>query len=94
MREWFRQRGRKPKRLAELTPDELDTLLVDHPELEYLLRHTLGVMQFAPPRTAELIMTRVEAIVDETLRRRLPPDQEHDFIMRELEALRQTIAKL
>jgi hypothetical protein len=94
MREWFRQRGRKPKRLAELTPDELDTLLVDHPELEYLLRHTLGVMQFAPPRTAELIMTRVEAIVDETLRRRLPPDQEHDFIMRELEALRQTIAEL
>jgi len=94
MREWFRQRGRKPKRLAELTPDELDTLLADHPELEYLLRHTLGVMQFAPPRTAELIMTRVEAIVDETLRRRLPPDQEHDFIMRELEALRQTIAKL
>jgi hypothetical protein len=94
MREWFRQRGRKPKRLAELTPDELDTLLVDHPELEYLLRHTLGVMQFAPPRTAELIMARVEAIVDETLRRRLPPDQEHDFIMRELEALRQTIAKL
>jgi hypothetical protein len=94
MREWFRQRGRKPKRLAELTPDELDTLLVDHPELEYLLRHTLGVMQFAPPRTAELIMARVEAIVDETLRRRLPPDQEHDFIMRELEALRQTTAKL
>jgi hypothetical protein len=94
MREWFRQRGRKPKRLAELTPDELDTLLADHPELEYLLRHTLGVMQFAPPRTAELIMTRVEAIVDETLRRRLPPDQEHDFIMRELEALRQTIAEL
>jgi DNA-directed RNA polymerase specialized sigma24 family protein len=94
MRDWFRQRGHKPKRLAELTPDELDTLLADHPELEYLLRHTLGVMQFAPPRTAELIMTRVEAIVDETLRRRLPPDQEHAFVMRELEALRQTIATL
>jgi DNA-directed RNA polymerase specialized sigma24 family protein len=94
MRDWFRQRGHKPKRLAELTPDELDTLLADHPELEYLLRHTLGVMQFAPPRTAELIMTRVEAIVDETLRRRLPPDQEHAFVMRELEALRQTIAAL
>lgn len=94
MREWFRQRGHKPKRLAELTPEELDTLLADHPELEYLLRHTLGVMQFAPPRTAEIILTRVEAIVDETLRRRLPPDQEHEYIMHELETLRQTITTL
>lgn len=92
MIEWFKRRGQRPKRLAEMTPDELDAILTGHPELELLLRHSLGVMQFAPPRVAETVLARVEAIVDETLRRRLPPDQEHDFVMREMETLRQTLA--
>lgn len=88
MLDWFKRRGQRPKTLAEMTPDELDAMLTGHPELEYLLRHSLGVMQFAPPRVTEQVLRRVEEIVDETLRRRLSPAAEHDFVMGELEALR------
>ena len=91
MLDWFKRRGQRPKPLAEMTPDELDAMLAGHPELEHLLRNTLGLMQFAPPRVAERILGRVEAIVDETLRRRLSPDAEHEYVMGELEGLRQMI---
>jgi hypothetical protein len=92
MLEWFRRRGERPKRLAEMTPDELDAMLADHPQLETLLQHTLGVMQFAPPKVAESVLQRIEEIVDETLRRRLPPDEEHAFVMGELESIRRMLA--
>lgn len=88
MLDWFKRRGERPKALAEMSPDELDAMLAGHPELEYLLRHSLGLMQFAPPRVAEQVLRRVEAIVDETLRRRLSPAAEHDFVMGEVAALR------
>lgn len=91
MLEWFKRRGQRPKPLAELTPDELDAVLAGHPELEALLRHTLGVMQFAPPRVAEAVLARVGAIVDEVLRRRLSPEEEHDYVMREMEAVRRML---
>ena len=87
MLDWFRRRGERPKRLAELSPDELDAILDGHPELAHLLRHALGILQFAPPRVAERVLARVEGIVDETLRRRLAPEAEHEFVMRELQAL-------
>lgn len=87
MLDWFKRHGQRPKRLAEMSPDELDAMLVGHPELEHLLRHALGVLQFAPPRIAERLLARVETIVDETLRRRLTPEAEHDFVMRELQTL-------
>ncbi len=92
MLEWFRRRGQQPKRLAEMTPDELDAMLVGHPQLETLLRHSLGVMQFAPPKVAESVLQRVEEIIDETLRRRLSPDEEHAFVMGELEVVRRMLA--
>lgn len=92
MLEWFRRRGQQPKRLAELTPDELDAMLIGHPQLETLLRHSLGVMQFAPPKVAESVLQRVEEIIDETLRRRLSPEEEHDFVMGELEVVRRMLA--
>lgn len=92
MLDWFKRRGQRPKRLAEMTPDELDTMLTGHPELELLLRHSLGVMQFAPPRVVEQVLQRVEGIVDETLRQQLSPAQEHDFVMRELATLQQELA--
>lgn len=92
MLDWFRRRGQRPKPLAELTPDELDALLAGHPQLEALLRHTLGVMQFAPPKVAASVFARVEQIVDETLRRRLSPDEEHAFVMAELETIRRMLA--
>lgn len=88
MLDWFKRRGQRPKRLAEMSPDELDAMLVGHPELEHLLRHALGVMQFAPPRIAEQVLVRVEGIVDETLRRNLDSEAEHTFVMHELEELR------
>ena len=91
MREWFRRRGRQPKPLAELTPEELDAVLEGHPELAYLLRHTLGIMQFAPARTADAVLARVGALIDEALRRKLSPEQEHDYVMREMEAIRQAL---
>ena len=91
MLDWFKRRGQRPKALAEMTPEELDAMLAGHPELELLLRHSLGLMQFAPPRVAEQVLRRVEAIVDETLRRRLPPAAEHDFVMGELAALREVL---
>ncbi len=91
MLEWFRRRGQRPKPLAEMTPEELDAALAGHPELVSLLRHTAGLMQFAPARTAGAVMERVATIVDEVLRRRLSPAEEHDFVMREMEAVRQTL---
>ena len=91
MLEWFKRRGQRPKRLAEMTPDELDAMLADHPQLETLLRHSLGVMQFAPPKVAESVLQRVEEIIDETLRRRLSPDEEHAFVMGELETVRRML---
>jgi hypothetical protein len=91
MLDWFKRRGQRPKTLAEMTPDELDAMLTGHPELEHLLRHSLGVMQFAPPRVAERVLQRVEAIVDETLRRHLPPDAEHEYVMAQLEELRRVM---
>jgi hypothetical protein len=87
--DWFRRRGERPKRLAELSPDELDAILDGHPELAHLLRHAIGILQFAPPRVAERLLARVEGIVDETLRRRLSPEAEHDFVMRELQTLQE-----
>ena len=92
MLEWFRRRGQRPKRLAEMSPDELDAMLVGHPELEHLLRHSLGLMQFAPPKVAESVLARVEQIIDETLRRRLSPQEEQAFVLRELEAIRKMLA--
>lgn len=92
MIEWFKRRGQRPKRLAELDADELDAMLAEHPGLEALLRHSLGIMQFAPSRVAERVLGRVEAIIDETLQRRLSPDQEQDFVLRELETLRHDLA--
>jgi hypothetical protein len=92
MLEWFRRRGQQPKRLAEMTPDELDAMLVGHPQLESLLRHSLGVMQFAPPKVAESVLQRIEEIIDETLRRRLSPEDEHAFVMGELEVVRRMLA--
>jgi hypothetical protein len=92
MLEWFRRRGQRPKRLAEMTPDELDAMLADHPQLDALLRHTLGVMQFAPPKVAESVLQRIEEIIDETLRRRLSPEEEQDFVMGELETVRRMLA--
>ena len=92
MLEWFRRRGQQPKRLAEMTPDELDAMLLGHPQLETLLRHSLGVMQFAPPKVAASVLQRVEEIIDETLRRRLSPEQEHAFVMGELEVVRRMLA--
>ena len=91
MLDWFKRRGQRPKVLAEMTPDELDAMLTGHPELEHLLRHSLGLMQFAPPRIAEQVLRRVEAIVDETLRRRLDPAAEHDFVMGELATLSEVV---
>lgn len=91
MREWFRQRGQRPKPLAEMTPDELDAALAGHPELALLLRHTLGLMQFAPASTAEAVLVRVGGIVDEVLARKLSPADEHTYIMREMEAVRQAL---
>lgn len=87
MLDWFKRRGERPKRLAELAPDELDAILDGHPELAHLLRHAIGILQFAPPRVAEQLLARVEEIVDETLRRQLSPEAEHDFVMRELQTL-------
>lgn len=92
MLDWFKRRGQRPKRLAEMTPDELDAMLAGHPQLETLLRHSLGVMQFAPPKVAESVLHRIEEIIDETLRRRLSPDEEHAFVMRELETVRRLLA--
>lgn len=91
MLDWFKRRGQRPKPLAEMSPDELDAMLVGHPELEHLLRHSLGLMQFAPPRVAEAVLVRVEGIVDETLRRRLDPDAEHQFVMSQLEEIRKLV---
>lgn len=91
MLDWFKRRGQRPKTLAELTPEELDAVLDGHPELAYLLRHTLGVMQFAPAHTADAVLERVGQIVDEVLRRKLSPADEHDYVMREMEALRRMI---
>ena len=91
MLEWFRRRGQRPKSLAEMTPEELDAAMADHPELALLLRHALGLMQFAPPQTADAVLARVGGIVDEVLQRRLSPMEEHDFVMRELEALRRAL---
>ena len=91
MLEWFKRRGQRPKRLAEMTPDELDAMLAEHPQLETLLRHSLGVMQFAPPKVAESVLQRVEGIIDETLRRRLSPDEEQAFVMGELETVRRML---
>lgn len=85
---WFRRRGRQPKPLAEMTPEELDAVLAAHPELAALLRHALGVMQFAPGRSADAVLARVGAIVDEALRRQLPPDAEREYVLRELERVR------
>lgn len=93
MLDWFKRRGERPKRLAELSPDELDAILEGHPELAQLLRHAIGILQFAPPRVAERLLARVEGIVDETLRRRLTPEAEHDFVMRELQALQEEWAE-
>lgn len=93
MLDWFKRRGQRPKRLAEMSPDELDAILVGHPELEHLLRHSLGLMQFAPPRIAETVLVRIEEIVDETLRRRLDPDAEHDFVMGQLEEVRKLVVR-
>ncbi len=87
MLDWFRRRGERPKRLAELSPDELDAMLDGHPELAHLLRHAIGILQFAPPRVADKLLARVEEIVDETLRRRLTPEAEHEFVMQELQTL-------
>lgn len=92
MLEWLRRRGQRPKPLAELAPEELDALLAEHPALEQLLRHTFSIMQFAPPRAGEVALARVGAIVDEVLRRRLPPHEEHAYVMRELEAVRRLLA--
>ena len=92
MLDWFKRRGQRPKRLAEMTPDELDAMLADHPQLETLLRHSLGVMQFAPPKVAESVLQRVEEIIDETLRRRLSPDEEQAFVLGELETVRRMLA--
>ena len=91
MLEWFKRRGQRPKPLAEMTPEELDAALEGHPELASLLRHTFCLMQFAPPRTAAAVLERVGAIVDETLRRCLSPADEHDFVMREMEAVRRML---
>ena len=92
MLEWFKRRGQRPKALAEMTPEELDAMLTGHPELVHLLRHTLGIMQFAPVHTADAVLARVGEIIDETLQRRLSPTDEHDFVVRELEALRALLA--
>ena len=92
MLDWFKRRGQRPKRLAEMTPDELDAMLADHPQLETLLRHSLGVMQFAPPKVAESVLQRVEEIIDETLRRRLSPAEEQAFVLGELETVRRMLA--
>lgn len=92
MREWFKRRGQRPKALAEMTPEELDAMLAGHPELAHLLRHTLGIMQFAPAHTAEAVLARVGEIIDETLRRRLSPAEEHTFVMREMAAVRALLA--
>ena len=91
MRDWFRRRGQRPKPLAEMTPEELEAALDGHPELALLLRHTLGLMQFAPARPAEAVLTRVGGIVDDVLRRRLSPEEEHAFVMREMEAVRREL---
>ncbi|HEX5503597.1 MAG TPA: hypothetical protein VFW96_13315 [Thermomicrobiales bacterium] len=88
MFEWFRRRGQQPKPLAEMTPEELDAALAAHPELAALLRSTLGIMPFAPGRTADAVLARVGAIVDEALRRQLPPDAEREYVLRELERVR------
>jgi hypothetical protein len=93
MLEWFRRRGQRPKRLAEMTPDELDAMLASHPQLESLLRHSLGLMQFAPPKVAESVLARVEQIIDETLRRRLSPDEEQAFVLKELETIRRMLSE-
>ena len=93
MRDWFLRRGRRPKPLAEMTPEELEAALDGHPELALLLRHTLGLMQFAPPRTAEAVLARVGEIIDDVLRRRLSPDEEHAFVMREMEAIRRDVER-
>ena len=92
MLEWFKRRGQRPKRLAEMTPDELDAMFADRPQLETLLQHTLGVMQFAPPKVAESVLQRIEEIVDETLRRRLSPEEEQAFVLAELETIRRMLA--
>ena len=91
MRDWFLRSGRRPKPLAEMTPEELEAALDGHPELALLLRHTLGLMQFAPARTAEAVLARVGGIVDEVLRRRLSPEEEHAFVMREMDAVRRML---
>jgi len=92
MLEWFRRRGQRPKRLAEMSPDELDAMRAAHPQLKALLRHSLGVMHFAPPQVAERVLRRVEEIIDETLRRRLSTEDEHTFVMGELAAVRRMLA--
>ncbi len=92
MFEWFKRRGQRPKRLAEMSPEELDAIFAGHPELEHLLRHSLGIMQFAPPRVAEQVLVQIEAIVDDTLQRNLSPDEEHHFVMGKLEEVRQMIS--
>ena len=91
MRDWFRRHGRRPKTLAETTPGADEAALDGHPELALLLRHTLGLMQFAPARTAEAVLARVGGIVDDVLRRRLSPEEEHAFVMREMEAVRREL---
>jgi hypothetical protein len=85
--EWFRRRGQRPKPLAEMTPEELDAVLAAHPELAALLRNALGVMQFAPQRSADAVLARVGAIVDEALRRQLPPDAERERVRRDIETI-------
>ena len=87
----FLRRRPRPKPLAEMTPEELDAALADRPALAMLLRHTLGLMQFAPARTADAVLARVSTVVDEALRRRLSPAEEHDYVMRELELIRREL---
>lgn len=92
MRRWFQRRGQQPKQLAELTPEELDTLLAEHPALEHLLRHSLGVMQFAPPRIAEQVLAQVEALVDEAVQRNLRPEDEEQLVLERLAQIQATLA--
>lgn len=91
MLEWFKRRGQRPKPLAEMTPEELDAILAGHPELATLLRSTLGVMQFAPARTADFVLERIGQIIDEVLRRNLSPDAERAYVLREMEELRRVL---
>lgn len=88
---WLHRRRQRPTPLATMSPAELDAALADHPELAHLLRNTLGVMQFAPPQTADAVIARVGALVERVLAGKLSASQEHEAVMSELAAIRREL---